>query len=439
MRVYVEAYGCSQNQGEAARMTRALKAAGHPVVSRPEEGEVGLLVTCAVIGPTEERMVSRWRGFRQRFAHTIVTGCMVPLRVDRMVPETEGSGETHFLPISEQDRVADLVTGLQREHAFPEEMPIPGEREGDEPKDRPVHREVVIAQGCTSQCSYCFSRLARGRLASRPPSEIVREVIEGVNEGIREVRLSSLDTSCYGLDRDQNGGRILLPELVDRVCSQPDLPDFRVRVGMMSPQSLRRIARPYFQRLAEEDRLFKFLHLPVQSGSDEVLVRMRRGYTVEQFLNLVDQGRKLCPEVTVSTDVIVGFPAETETDHRRTLSLLEEVNPEIVNVTRFSPRPGTPAAAMARLPGAVVKERSRQVAALRMRLARRKLEAQVGGTASGLACERGIPDSTVYRLQNYLPVIVQGLQPLGRWASLRIVGARSHYLLGKLAERGADS
>ena len=418
MRVYVESFGCTQNLGEGRAIERALHDAGHAISPTPEGADAGVLVTCAVIGPTESRMVRRWEWLGQRVPKVVVTGCLVPLRSGLL--QGPGRDRTTLVAIRDQHRIPEILSGPAP--APSDARPAPVERL---PRPAVATAEIAIAQGCTSACTYCFSRLARGPLASLPVSEVVRKVRDAVAAGAAEIRLSALDTSAYGHDLE-SGER--LPELLGAVETVPG--PHRVRIGMMSPQTLAPIAERYFDRLAHEP-FFRFLHLPVQSGSDGVLGAMRRGHDAATFWRLVDLGRRKVPELALSTDVIVGFPTETEADFRRTLELLDATEPEIVNVTRFSARPMTPAARLKPLGPRVAKDRSRRVADLRWRLARRRLERWVGRRSDAIAVEAGAGGTTVARLPNYLPVVLPGRLALGARFEVRIDGARTTYLLGR--------
>jgi threonylcarbamoyladenosine tRNA methylthiotransferase CDKAL1 len=411
VRVYVEAYGCSQNHGEGAAIARDLAAHGHRLARAPQEADVAVLVTCGVIGPTEARMVRRWEALGRRTPRLVVTGCLVPLGVERF--RGPARARTTFVPIRQQAELPALLG--------------PG---GDAPADDPaeppaVAEEVAIAQGCTSGCSYCFSRLARGSIASVPAPDVVARIRAAVGRGAREVRLTALDTAAWGADLP---GRPGLPDLLRAVGAIDD--DYRLRVGMLSPQTLGPILPAYLDAMADP-RVFRFLHLPVQSGSDRVLAAMHRGYDVAEFRRQVAAARARYPDLLLATDVIVGFPGETDDDHRATEALVEEVGPEVVNVTRFSARPGTPAARLAPVGPRVAKARSRSIAALRLRTARARLERWIGRTERARVLEHGPRGSSVARLANYLPVALPDRPPLGRDLEVRIDGARSTYLLGR--------
>ncbi len=425
MRVYVESYGCSQNQGEGSAIARDLAHHGHEVVGDPGRAEAGVLVTCGVIGSTEARMVRRWEALSARIPRLYVTGCLVPLRTGLFAGP--GRTRTTFVPIREQNALPKLLAGTP---ASPTEVPdTTGSRLGValDPPAPPAtaSEEVVLAQGCASGCAYCFSRLARGPLSSVPLAEVVARVRAAISRGAREVRLTSLDTSAWGLDA-VDGPR--LPELLRAIAEIPG--DFSVRVGMMSPQTLAPIRSEYVAALADP-RFYRFLHLPLQSGSDHVLSSMHRGYDAREFERSVGEARSRLPELMLSTDVIVGYPGETEEDHRATRELLERVQPENVNVTRFSPRPGTPAARAAAVGATIAKRRSRELAALRQRIARERFERWIGREGLARVVEYGPGTSAVARLPNYLPVVLEERPPLGRVVPVRIDGARSTYLLGR--------
>jgi threonylcarbamoyladenosine tRNA methylthiotransferase CDKAL1 len=417
MRVYVEAYGCSQNLGEAHRLEGLAREAGHELVGAPHGADAAVLVTCGVIGPTEARMVRRWRSLAEEVPRVIVTGCLVPLRTGLLTGP--GLERTTYLPIRRQSELPSIL-------AEPAPLVHPPARSAavPPPEATDIAVEIPIAQGCTSHCTYCFSRLARGPLASLPAERVVEEVRRAVAAGPREVRLSSLDTSCWG---SETPGGPRLPGLLAEVREVPGA--FRVRVGMMSPQTLGPIADAYFPVLREAP-FFRFLHLPVQSGSDAVLRNMRRGYTVEEFRRLLRSARRELPDLMLSTDLIVGFPTETEEEFQRSLDLVEEVEPAIVNVTRFSARPMTPAALLPALPSGRVKVRSRRLTELRTRTARTLLERWIGRVEEAFVTERGRGGSSVARLPNYLPVVLDSPLPLGTVRTVRIDGARSTYLLG---------
>jgi tRNA A37 methylthiotransferase MiaB len=211
--------------------------------------------------------------------------------------------------------------------------------------------------------------------------------------------------------------------------------DFRLRIGMMNPASV----RPIKGRLASmylHPKVFKFLHLPVQSASDRLLGEMGRRYTVDEFEGIVETVRSAVPGASLSTDLIVGYPGETDEDHAENLRLVERVRPDIVNVTRFSPRPGTRAASSGgAVPGGVAKERSRELGKVRFRVSLETNRTWVGRRVVGLATEHVKAGTTVVRTDEYRQVVVPETLPLGVYHDVDIVQARTTYLVGRRCGR----
>ena len=209
---------------------------------------------------------------------------------------------------------------------------------------------VEIASGCMSECTFCQTKLAKGELQSYRIGDIVRQINTELSDGCKEIWLTSTDNGCYGFDIDSN-----LPELVNAVSDIPE--KFFIRIGMMNPMYMPRI-RNNLLKSFESNKVFKFLHVPVQCGSDKVLNDMKRGHTAQTFRDVVEKFRAKFEKFTISTDVIVGFPTETEEDFEKTLDLLQETKPDIVNLSRYSQRPGTDAAEMKQIDVLQVKKLS---------------------------------------------------------------------------------
>jgi MiaB-like tRNA modifying enzyme len=407
MKAYLEAYGCTLNVGESREARALLARRGWDLVDAPEEADLAVLVTCVVIEKTEREMLKRVKALSG--AHRLViTGCMATAcrgKAEEIAPEAE------FVPPGD---LASLSAALDAEGV-------------DERASRHVERYpfsiVPISTGCLGRCSYCMTQLARGQLKSRPIDAIVQSVEEAVSLGPTEVQLTAQDTAAYGSDIDTS-----LSELIERVCEIPG--DFRVRVGMMNPKSaLQRLED--LVRLYSRAKVFKFLHLPVQSGSDSVLGRMSRGYTVGDFEIIVSRLRGTVPELTLSTDLIVGYPGETEEDHAANLRLISRVEPDIVNVTRFSERPGTAAAGDPhKVAGWKAKYRSRELTRLRFSISLGKNREWVGRKVRALSTEPGKPGTTIFRTDEYKQIVVPGRLELGAWSEIRVTGATATYLKG---------
>lgn len=411
MRIHVEAFGCTQNVGESRLMSEALVRRGHDVLVAESEADAHLLVTCTVVERTERDMVKRVRALAATGKPLVVAGCMAAAQ-PRLVREL--APNAYLVPPRRWPQVAELF----------ETDTACAERARDvETATLAFHDAIVpIAQGCIGRCTYCITRVARGRVSSYPADELVARVRGYVDRGVREVKLTGQDTGAWGVDVGST-----LADLLAAITAIPG--DLRVRVGMADPLAVLPIAGVLVDAFRSE-KVFKFLHLPVQSGDDGVLERMRRDHTVADFESIVRTFRAAFPDLTLNTDVIVGFPGETEETVRATIDLLERVRPDMVNVTRFSPRPGTPAATWEAPVGRRVKEWSRQIVAAKTRIARAINEAYVGRRVRVLTTEPGKPGTVLARTDAYKQVVLPGDPAIGAFLDVDIAAATDIDLFG---------
>ncbi len=417
MKVYVEAYGCTQNYGEARLMEEALAGRGHSLTPIVSEADAPVLVTCTVVEATERKMVRRMQALAAHDKPLVVAGCMAAAqreRVRAVVPRAR------LLPPRKWPQIVDLLDGTAcGDRAAEVETSVQGWRDAI----------VPIAQGCAGRCTYCITRVARGAVKSYAIEDLVEQVRRSVARGAREIKLTGQDTGAYGRDSGTDLARLL--HAVDAVEG-----DFRVRVGMADPLTVLPILDDLVAAYASE-KIFKFLHLPVQSGDDRVLERMRREYTVKDFEDIVAAFRAAYPDLTLSTDVIVGFPGETEEGFEATMDLLRRVRPDIVNVTRFSARPGTPAASFADpIVGWRVKQRSRRLTSLRFAIAREIHQRFVGDEVDVLVTEAGKEGTVLARTAEYRQVVLHEPAPLGEFVRVKIDAARATDLFGHAVTDG---
>lgn len=415
MKVLVEAYGCSLNRGEAAELVSLLADAGFKLTTVARNVDAAVIFTCDVIETTERKMFRRIVELTKISEKLIICGClgdMAPQKIKKLAPDAE------VLSAAEHLRVVDLLkmgggkkrkifTGMSR-------IAITG---------RCAVAILPIATGCKGSCTYCVTRFARGTLKSRTPFQILTKAKRLVARGAAEVQVCCQDTAIYGEDIGAD-----LNALISSLNSLAG--DFMLRVGMMNPKNamknLDSVLKAY-----EHEKVFKFLHLPVQTGSDKILALMRRGHTVQDFKVLVRKFRKNYRNGSVSTDIIIGFPNETENDFKNSLDLIREIKPDIVNVTRFSARPRTLAYKMPeKVPGWVAKNRSRELTKLRFEISKRNNEAFEGKIVRALATERRRPGTTFLRTIDYRPVVVSKCVAMGKWYKIMITGSTRTHLLG---------
>ncbi|MFC4357386.1 tRNA (N(6)-L-threonylcarbamoyladenosine(37)-C(2))-methylthiotransferase [Halobium salinum] len=412
-RYHIETYGCTANRGESRQIERALRDGGHAPAAGPEDADVAILNSCTVVEKTERNMLRRAQELEAETAELIVTGCMA-------------------LAQGEEFREA----GVDAQVLHWDEVPaaaMNGECPTPTPDAEPILDGVIgilpIARGCMSDCSYCITKQATGKIDSPPIEENVEKARALVHAGAKEIRITGQDTGVYGWEQ----GERVLHELLDRVCDIEG--EFRVRLGMANPKGVHGIREELATVFAENERLYNFIHAPVQSGSNDVLGDMRRQHQVREFVEVVETFDDALDEWTLSTDFIVGFPTETDADHEQSMALLREVRPEKINVTRFSKRPGTDAADMKGLGGTVKKERSKAMSELKMDVVGEAYESMVGTERRVLVVEEGTGDSVKCRDDAYRQVIVQnasehGVEP-GNFLDVEITGHQTVYAFGR--------
>ena len=422
-RYHIETYGCTSNRGESREIERRLRDAGHHPTDL-ETADVAILNTCTVVEKTERNMLRRAEELDERVADLIVTGCMALAQGEEFEAADVDAQVLHW------EDVPTAVTNGECPTTTPDAEPVLDGQVGILP----------IARGCMSNCSYCITKHATGRIDSPPVAENVRKAEALIHAGATELRVTGQDTGVYGWDE----GERKLPELLDRICDIDG--EFRVRVGMANPGGVHGIREELAEVFARNEELYDFIHLPVQSGSDDVLADMRRQHRVEKFREIVDTFDATLDHWTLSTDFIVGFPTESEADHEASMALLREVRPEKINVTRFSKRPNTDAADMKGLGGTVKKERSKAMSALKREVVQEAHEAMVGDRRRVLAVEHGTGDSVKCRDSAYRQVIVQrasekGVEP-GDFLDVEVTAAETVYCFGEPvrspAERGGQ-
>jgi len=343
MKVYVSSLGCKLNQSEMDGLAGELTAGGHELVSSPAEADLCVLNTCAVthVAAQKSRQALR-RLYRDNpRARLIATGCYAEI-----APEDLGglAGVERVVGNREKERLAEWIGDSAPERAAP--APV---------RSRMRTRALIkIQDGCDNACSYCIIHVTRGPQRSRPAGEILAQVRARLADGHKEIVLTGVHIGAYGRDRQREPAEMDLWALVGRILAETDVP--RLRLSSIEPWDLSEQAF----RLWDDPRLCRHLHLPLQSGCDVTLRRMARRYTTAEFSAWVTAARAAIPDLAVTTDVIAGFPGETEEEFAQSLAFVEGMNFSRVHVFPYSARTGTPAAQMpGHVPAQVKAQRAR--------------------------------------------------------------------------------
>jgi tRNA-2-methylthio-N6-dimethylallyladenosine synthase len=487
--VYLQTYGCQMNERDSEEILGMLAAQGYAVVARADEADVILLNTCSVRAHAEERAFGKM-GEMQRLKRERpelvlgVLGCMAKAQreeVFRRLPQVDlvaGPAEIYDLP----DLLAQVAERRQQDRAWRRPGGAPGaaqllavgrpvrpldRRPGTDYRSRAVTAFVTIMEGCDKKCAYCIVPTTRGQEVSRPLAEIVDEVQRLGRAGYRQVTLLGQNVNSYGKRFPDGSGwlgpgrRRRLLDLAGRPAGADDpgpgdgpaapepeperLVDFpallRALDGAAAVDRVRfTTSHPFdaheelFRAMAECRSVCAYLHLPVQSGSDRVLRAMRRGYAVDGYRAKIRRLRELVPDVALSTDLIVGFPGETEADFEATCALAAEVRYDSAFVFKYSPRPGTEAAGwIDDVPRAVKERRNQVLLELQARISRERLEAWVDREVEVLVEERNRRGQLAGRARRNTAVVLDGPDRLiGELVAVRVRRVTETTMIGEL-------
>ena len=419
-KIWVEAYGCSASFADSEMITGLIVNGGHTLAEDPSESDLNLIVTCSVKDATATKMIHRIKESQTK--PLVVAGCLPKAEMHTVEKFAQNASMMGPNSIGKTLQVIETTLNgskiISLEDTDVSKVGIPKVRLN------PAVGIVEIASGCMSECTFCQTKLAKGDLQSYRIGDITRQVKQELSDGCKEIWLSSTDNGCYGLDIGED-----LSSLIDQVVQIPE--NFRIRVGMMNPMFMPRI-RDNLLKSFENNKVFRFLHVPVQSGSNDVLNNMKRGHTVETFKDVVRKFRAKFGPFTISTDIIIGYPTETQEDFEETIELLKETTPDIVNISRYSRRPGTVAAEMPQIDVAEVKRRSKQTTELINKISLENNRKWIGWKGDVLFDENS-DGQTKGRNFAYKPIFVNEVTEIGQICTIKVVDATTHSLIGEIA------
>ncbi len=428
-KIHIRNYGCSSNIADGETLAGCLQQAGYTITASEVEADLVIYNSCAVKGPTENRIINDIKKVANG-KRVIIAGCLPKISFERLSREVcfdaavgPATGE-YMVEVVKHVFAGEKIVDLASLKHFPP-LTLPKVRKNSTVSIIPINF------GCLGSCAYCCVVQARGKLRSYGVAEIIGRIKADYKDGAREFWLTSQDTAAYGRDIKTN--------LADLLCAVGDLKgDFRVRVGMMTPNLVVDIQERLIGAF-ENPKIFKFLHLPVQSGDDIVLKGMRRFYSAEEFKLIVEAFKEEFPDLTLATDVIVGYPSETEEAFNNTLKLLREIEPDVTNVSKFFARPKT--AAWDIREGLVdkeeIKRRSTVAAELAKQITAKRNLCWVGWSGEALFDEQGkVVDSWVGRNFAYKPIVVKCSESLlGKTFKVEVTEAARTYLKSKIVEQ----
>ncbi|KAM6376336.1 threonylcarbamoyladenosine tRNA methylthiotransferase isoform 1-T3 [Alca torda] len=426
-KIWIRTWGCSHNNSDGEYMAGQLAAYGYKITDNSAEADLWLLNSCTVKNPAEDHFRNSIKKAQEGKKKVVLAGC-----VPQAQPRQDYLKGLSIIGVQQIDRVVEVVEETIKGHSVRllGQKKDNGKRLGgarlDLPKIRknPLIEIISINTGCLNACTYCKTKHARGDLASYPIEELVDRAKQSFQEGVCEIWLTSEDTGAYGRDIGTD-----LPTLLWKLVEA--IPEgAMLRLGMTNP--------PYILEHLEEmakilnhPRVYAFLHIPVQSASDSVLMDMKREYCVADFKQVVDFLKEKVPGITIATDIICGFPGETDEDFQETMKLVEQYRFPSLFINQFYPRPGTPAAKMHQVPAAVKKQRTKDLSQLFHSY--NPYDHKVGERQRVLVTEESF-DSNYYVAHN--PFYEQVLVPkdpllMGKMVEVSIYEAGKHFMKGQ--------
>ena len=353
-KAYIQTYGCSANQNNSEIMAGLLLQEKNELTDNPEQADILIINTCAVKEKTESKIKRRMQDLQKLYPNKklIITGCMAQTdseKLKKLSPHATILGTDHYHDIIEiindKDNQETLVT-IRTSKTKHEKINLPKINYNN------LISITQISEGCLSNCTFCKTKLAKGNLFSYSQENILQSITNDLKNGAKEIWLTSQGNENYGMDKGKNK----LSELLKSILALPF--DLKLRLGMMNPInfSLEELIEIY-----KNKKMYKFLHLPIQSASNKILKDMRRGYIIERVKKIIQKFKKEFPDMTIATDIITGYPTETEDDHKKNIEFIQTYKPAVLNLSRFSKHKGTQADTLKNLPKEIVNKRNTEI------------------------------------------------------------------------------
>lgn len=412
-KIHIKTHGCSTNFHESEVMAGLLDKAGYEIVDA-DKADLIIINVCTVKG--EETALRDIRRTRENFPKKklVVAGCITG-KLRRAI-EPCSLVSTHNI-----DKIVEVVSAVLKGKAIKIldkkqkiKLCLPKVRRNN------VISIIPISSGCDYGCAYCSVKMIKGNLFSYPLDMILEEVKQSIKDNCKEIWITAQDSAAY---------KPSLAKLLEEIVKIKG--NFKIRIGMMNPNSADKILKDLI-KVFKSEKIFKFLHIPAQSGNDDILKLMNRHYTVKDFKRIVNTFRKEIPNITISTDIICGFPTETGKQFEDSVKLIKEIKPDVLNISKFKPRDDTAADRMEQLPGREIKNRSRELTKVFKEIALEKNKKWLNWKGKILIDEKGKNNSFIGRNSAYKQVIVKERVKLCQEVNVRVYKVLVFGLVGEV-------
>jgi len=419
MNFYLKTYGCKLNQADS-ELIRGLLIKDYRESSR-EEADFVVLNTCGVVERTERKILKEAIELKKKDKKIIISGCLPLISFEECSKIADGIiGPTNISSISlivKKVLKGEKAIEIKKKKIDKSDLCL---------KKKRIEKEtssaiISIAEGCLGSCSYCATRFARKELISFDINNIVKEAKSILNSGFKEIQLTSQDLSVYGMEK----GKQMLPQLLKELTTIEG--EFRIKLGMMNPGHVNKMINKLLKAY-ESDKIYKFIHIPLQSGDDELLKKMNRGYSVSDFIAVTQVFKRKFKDVIIATDIIVGHPLETDESFNKTIKVIKKIKPDIIHIFKFSKRKGTPDFNLKDYPDRIKKERSRILTELFENLNLEKNKKYLGKKFDVLIIKKR-KNKYLARTQSGRAVVLDKGE-IGTFVKVKIIDYKWNYLVG---------
>lgn len=404
-KIFIKTFGCTLNQKNSKEVVNNLN-----VTKDIKKAELIIVNTCGVKEQTERKIIKYLKKLKDVYkipdSKIIIIGCLVTINKNKLL---EICPKARYYTVEELNKLKDFLdTKFEKRTINKSRFTEP----------------IIISNGCLGNCSYCAVKFARGKLKSRPIQEIIKEIKDKYKQDSREFLLTAQDTACYGFDINTN-----IVDLLKEITSQ-DL-DFKLRLGMGNPLYLYKFKEEIVE-LFKSNKIYKFLHIPIQSGSNKILKKMKRPYTKELYINLIKYFKENIKDITLATDIIVGFPSETQDDFKETVDVLKKLKFDFTFISRFGQRKNIEANKYEDMHSKIKKERSRELTKLCEKINLENNYKYIDQIKEIIINEKGKNNSSVGKTKEYKTVVVKKEIPIGTKLKVKISKVNNYYLLGEI-------
>ena len=438
--VFIETYGCSANKNNSEILAGILTSAGYKITNNLEIAKIVIINSCIVKGKTENKIKRRIQDISKLNKLLIVTGCM---------PETDSkqlkklNKKIILLGTHHYKEIINLIKKNNENKLNWEEQNKYLIEKNEEKINLPkipynkLISIIQISEGCLGRCSYCKTRLAKGKLFSYNSENILKSIKNDLKQGAKEIWITSQDNASYNLEKDL--GNILenhpqrLPELLKQILNLKH--NFKLRLGMMNPNNLYQILNEMVE-IYKHPKMYKFLHIPIQSASDKILKDMNRFYKIKKVKEIIKKFKKEIPNITIATDIIIGYPTETEKDFQKSLSFIKTYKPDVFNLSKFSSHKQTPAGRLKQLPINILNKRTTKIMKFHRQTALENKQRFKGKTIKVFVNKKIGEDLYESRDENYNIIIINSKEKiLGKNLDVEIKKVSVHHMIGESVDK----